>query len=347
MSSTTTTTTITDTHFSSIKRTQTQDPSLDLLPTDYHDVTPYTTATLNYWKDSTPIPLSIKETLTDHQLRVTRRSEDSPNVDPRIVNIKNIRGIESAFSLSENGFEIVPLSSKMSKEDWSSEEKRKEIYFAEVSSVLKKLTGAKFVHSYEHMVRRKSLTEALAIPSDGKVDIDGPVRRVHIDESPSSARREFRYYLNPSRAENEEQRREYEELQTRPFGIYNIWKPLKTIRRDPLCFCEPRSLRVSDLRAGRVTVPNVGEIENFAIFPPKEGAEGRHQWHFLKGQRADEAIVFKIYDSRDSRGEEFENEENEWGLDRFGVAHTSFVDPGTEGMVETRESCEVRSFCVF
>lgn len=345
MSSTTTTTT-TETE-PSIKTTLAQNPSLDLLPSDYYDVTPYTTATLNYWKDSTPMPSSIKETLTDHQLRVTRRSENSPNVDPRGVKVKNIRGIEHTFCISKNGFEIAHLPSKMTKEDWTSEEKRKEIYFAEVSEILKKVTGAKFVHSYEHMVRRKSLTEALSIPSDGQVDIDGPVRRVHIDESPRSARREFRYYLNPDRATSEEQREQYEELQARPFGIYNIWKPLKTIRRDPLCFCDPRSLKVSDLRSGRVTVPNVGEIENFAILPPKDGEEGRHEWHFLKGQREDEALVFKIYDSRDSRGEEFENEENEWGLINLGVAHTSFVDPGTESMIETRESCEVRSFCVF
>lgn len=343
MSSTTTTT---ETH-PPIKATPAQTPSLDLLPTDNHDVTPYTTATLNYWKDSDPIPDSIKNTLTDHQLRVTRRSENSPNVDPRPIHIKNIRGIESLFTLQKNGFEIAHLPSNMTEEDWTSEERRKEIYFAEVSAVLKRVTGAKFVYSYEHMVRRKSLTEALSIPSDGQVDIDGPVRRVHIDESPPSARREFRYYLNPDRAVDEEQRKEYKELQMRPFGIYNIWKPLKTIRRDPLCFCDPRSLRVSDLRSGRVTVPNVGEIENFAILPPKEGEEGRHEWHFLKGQREDEALVFKIYDSRDSRGEELENEENEWGLNKFGVAHTSFVDLGTEGMIETRESCEVRSFCVF
>lgn len=340
------TTTTTETR-PSIKTNPAQDPSLDLLPTDYHDVTPYTTATLNYWKDSPPIPESIKTTLSDHELRVTRRSENSPNVDPRLVKIKNIRGIEPSFTISKNGFEIAHLPSKMTKEDWTSEEKRKEIYFTEVSQVLKKVTGAKFVHSYEHMVRRKSLTEALSIPSDGKVDIDGPVRRVHIDESPPSARREFRYYINPSLAPTPEQRKQYEDLQSRPFGIYNIWKPLKTIRRDPLCFCDPRSLNVSDLRSGRVTVPNVGEIENFAILPPPIGEEGRHEWFFLKGQREDEALVFKIYDSRDSRGEEFENEEDGWGLDKFGVAHTSFVDPGTEQMVETRESCEVRSFCVF
>lgn len=310
-------------------------------------MTPYTTATLNYWKDSDPIPDHVKNNLSDHELRVTRRSEKSPNVDPRLVTIKNIRGIEDSYSVDTHGFEIAHLPSKMTKEDWCSEEKRKDVYFAEVSAVLKRVTGAKFVHSYEHMVRRKSLTEALSIPSDGKVDIDGPVRRVHIDESPPSARREFRYYLNPDRATDEEERKQYEELQCRPFGIYNIWKPLKTIRRDPLCFCDPGSLKVEDLRAGRVTVPNVGEIENFAVLPPVTEEEGRHEWHFLKGQREDEALVFKIYDSRDSRGEGLENEENDWGLERFGVAHTSFVDPGTEGMVETRESCEVRSFCVF
>ncbi|QDS71124.1 hypothetical protein FKW77_009778 [Venturia effusa] len=300
----------------SIETKTEQNPSLDLAPTDYHNVTPYTIAKLNYWKDSDPIPEEVKKTLSDHDLRVTRRSENSPNVDPHLVKIQNIRGLEHHFSIAKNGFEIAHLPSKMTAEDWTSEKRLKEIYFAEISSLLKKATGAKYVHSYEHMIRLKSLSEALSTPSDGQVDISGPIRRVHIDESPSSARREFRYYLNPARATSTAQKALYTELQNRPFGIYNVWKPLKPIRRDPLALCNPSSLAASDLRIGHVTVPNVGEIENFAIRAPPVGEEGRHEWCFLKGQQVDEALVFKIFDSRDSRGEGFEREEFGWGLER-------------------------------
>jgi len=320
--------------------------SLCLLPSDHSSITPYTHASVNYWKDAEPIPEEVKAKLSDHDLRVTRRSENSPNVDPTVVRIKNIRGLEQSYTLGEHGFEICHLSSKMNQQDWSDESKRRAIYFPEVSETLKRVTGAKFVFSYEHHVRRKSLLEALALPSDGLVDIDGPVRRVHIDESPASARREFAYYLDPQESDfNAGLHKE-----GRAFGIYNIWLPLKTIHRDPLCVCDARTLKHRDLRSGRVTVPNVGEIENFAILPPGEGEEGRHEWCFLKGQRQDEALVFKIFDSRDvvegTEEKGLEREETGWGIKKFGCAHTSFVDPGTESE-SARESIEVRSFCVF
>lgn len=208
--------------------------------------------------------------------------------------------------------------------DWTDDAMLKTIYFAEVSDLLKKVTGAKYVHSYEHHVRTKTLAEALSTETgEGDVDIAGPVRRVHIDETPKSARKEFAHYLPQFSGDG-----------SRSFGIYNVWKSLKVVRRDPLCVMDARTLNSGDLKVGAVTVPNMGEIENFSVRAPPEGEEGRHGFWFLRGQKVEEALVFRIFDGRDE------------GLK--GVAHTSFVDgefdkPG----VEARSSVEVRSFCVF
>ncbi|KAK4542700.1 hypothetical protein LTR36_006272 [Oleoguttula mirabilis] len=267
---------------------------------------------LNYYQDADQPPPSTADTkLSEHELRIVRRGDDSPNIARTPVSIRNIQGREAEYNLSIHGFML------------------KAVYFSEVSELLKRDTGAKYVFQYEHHVRTATLEDALAKDSKGAVDIDGPVRRVHIDESPASARNEYAHYIRPDDPGNEH-------LKGRPFGIYNVWKPLATVRRDPLCLCDARSLGDEDLQSGKVTVPNVGEIENFVIRPPIE--EGRHSFVYVRHQRPEQALVFRIYDGRVDGvvGEKRSH----------GVAHTSFPDPGTEDEAP-RQSVEVRSFCIF
>lgn len=290
--------------------------------------------TLNYYRDAdAPPPDTVNSQLTEHEMRLVRRSDTSPHIAPTAVSIRNIRGQEHAYSIAGQGFTIARLASRMPPgvQQWRDDELLKAVFFPEIDALLKRELGCTTTFQYEWHVRGATLEDALAAPSTaGKVDIDGPVRRVHIDESPASARREFAHY--------------HPELKGATFGIFNVWKPLKTVRRDPLCLCDETSLRDEELQAGKVTVPNVGEIENFAVRPPAEG-RGAHRFGYLRDMGVEEAYVFRIYDGRvdDDGGGEREGR----GRKRsHGVAHTSFVDPGTERK-EARESVEVRSFCVF
>lgn len=290
---------------------------------------------VNYFKDAEkPPPDSLNSAFSEHEIRQLRRSDDSPNVARHLVKVRNMRGHESTYNFDNHGFNIATLHSSV--KDWRNDEELKVTYFAEVAELLKKQLGAKYVFSYEHHVRMGTLEEALQKDTEGKVDIDGPVRRVHIDESPNSARNEFAYYLKPNAPGNEH-------LAGRDFGIYNVWKPLRTIRKDPLCLCDARTLQDNDLQSGKVTVPNVGEIENFAIRAPQQ--EGRHEFAYLRGQEPHEAYIFRIFDSRLDGGKEVNGQAVD-GMRSHGVAHTSFVDPGTEHL-RPRESVEIRSFCVF
>lgn len=292
---------------------------------------------LNYFKDADqPPPTVHNSSLSTHDLRVARRANESPNVAKTAVRVRNVRGRESTFNFAKHGFRIVTgFHSRI--QDWANETELKEVYFPEVSDLLKRVTGAKDVFQYEHHVRTATLEDALAQDSlAGEVDINGPVRRVHIDESPASAKREFAYWVNPDGPDNEH-------LRNRHFAIYNVWKPLKTVRRDPLCLCDARTINDEDLQSGHVTVPTVGEIENFAIRAPKD--EGKHEFVYLRGQQPDEALVFRIFDSRVDGGLPGSEKESH-GKRSHGVAHSSFVDPGTE-RDPPRQSVEVRSFCVF
>jgi len=67
---------------------------------------------------------------------------------------------------------------------------------------------------------------------------------------------------------------------------------------------------------------------------------------YLREQEPEKVLLFRIFDSRVDAGEFDGMVEKEGGKRSFGVPHTSFVDPGTDGL-PPRESVEVRSFCVF
>jgi hypothetical protein len=293
----------------------------------YPDAT-WSNTILNYYKDyDVPPPDTLNSTLSEHEMRMIRRSDESPHIAPTHVQIRNIRGHEGEYSIGEQGFAIRRM--KTISCDWRNDEDLKRVYFPEVTELLKMTTGARYVYQYEWHVRAGTLEDALKTDSKGSVDINGPVRRVHIDESPKSARNEFQYHVGPDRPGNDH-------LKGRPFGIFNVWKPLKTIHRDPLCLCDARTIKDQDLQLGKVTVPKVGEIENFSVRAPQ--IEDSHSFVYLRGQEPEEALVFRIYDSRVDgvKGDKRSH----------GVAHTSFVDGGTESQ-PARESIEVRSFCVF
>lgn len=299
----------------------------------------WSTATVNYVKTidphAPPPPDTTNSTLSEHELRLLRRSDSSPYIDARKIRIRNIRGTEDSYNLSEHGLKITHMQTNFT--NWLDIEARKREFFPEVAELLKRELGAVFVFSFEHHVRSDSLEGALAKYETGLADIDGPVRRVHIDESPESALKSFRYWCA--------ERPGMEWLRDREVGIYNIWKPLRTVRRDPLCICDVRTVGDADLQMGKVVVPAVGEIENISVRAPE--VEGGHGFVYLREQRADEVLLFRITDSRiDDFGNDGVKREGWTGRKSYGAPHTSFVDPGTEGM-EPRESVEVRSFCVF
>lgn len=290
---------------------------------------------VNYFKDAEEAPPDTSNsTLSEHELRIIRRSDDSPNVARTQVRIRNMRGNEASYSLDKQGFQIAHMDSRM--QNWRDEAELKRVFFPEVTELLKRELGAKDVFQYEYHVRSRTLEEALQQDSKGAADINGPVRRVHIDESAKSARREFAYHSSQLPEGNEH-------LQGRQYGIYNVWKPIKTVYKDPLCLCDTRTLKDADLQGGEITVPGVGEIENYAIRAPGAEEEGRHEYAYLRAQEPNEAYLFRIYDSRMDGGIQGESEVDKRS---HGAAHTSFIDPGTEN-APARESVEVRSFCVF
>jgi len=221
----------------------------------------------------------------------------------RNVNIQDIRGSESSFSLNTSGFTTISsVPSKVTYEDWESDDIVKAKYYPEVESLLlKNVPGAKRVYFFDHTIRRTR-------PGAER----GPVTRAHIDQTTKSAIKRVQTHMGD----------EAEELLKDRIRLINIWRPLKgPVKAFPLAMADSTTVPEADL---------VGVEHRYDTFVG-ETAGVRHsdgqKWWYLSGMNSDERILLQCFDTRGGKAR---------------VAHTAFVDPRSpEG--EGRESIEVRA----
>jgi len=141
------------------------------------------------------------------------------------------------------------------------------------------------------------------------------VRRVHNDQTFVSGPRRVRDHLPADEAARRLQQR---------FAIINLWRPLSVVEQLPLALCDARSIAPADVVAGDLVYPDkVGETFSFTYNPA-------HRWYYFPKLRPDEALLLKIYDSRED------------GTARL-TAHTAFEDPTTSENAAPRRSIELRA----
>jgi len=102
-------------------------------------------------------------------------------------------------------------------------------------------TGATRIFIFDHTIRRQPPSSA---PTDRT--LRGPVQRVHIDQSYKAALSRVPHHL-PEDAEKL--------LQSR-VQIINVWRPIKTVQRDPLAVAEANSVDDSSLVVTELIYPN-------------------------------------------------------------------------------------------
>jgi hypothetical protein len=105
--------------------------------------------------------------------------------------------------------------------------------------------------------------------------------------------------------------------------IINVWRPIKTVERDPLAVADANSVAEDDL------VP-IG-----LIYPTRKGEtlavrySPTHHWYYKKGLTPGEVLLIKCFDSKtDGRARR--------------IPHTAFVDPSSKPDAPPRESIEMR-----
>ncbi len=203
-----------------------------------------------------------------------------------------------------------------------------EHYRRETGELLTSLTGADEVRFFDATVRRK---EADA-PRD--TSHQSPHLRVHVDQSPKSARARAADHSGPGHRFSR-------------FQIVNVWRPLiEPVRNFPLAMCDYRSLDLStDLVTTRLNFPAwLKDRENYSVkYNPG------HRWHYWEALSPDEAIVFKCYDSA-SRGLALAREEagRRDLIDVAGLCpHTAFFDEKGPTTGHLRTSLEMRALLFY
>ena len=100
-----------------------------------------------------------------------------------------------------------------------------------------------------------------------------------------------------------------------------IWRPIKTIHKDPLALADATSVADADLVAASIIYPKK-RSESWTVKP-----NPAHRWYFKYAQKPDEVVLIKCFDTEMSVARR--------------VPHCAVEDP-TEVDNECRESVEVR-----
>ncbi|KAJ5729560.1 uncharacterized protein N7483_004068 [Penicillium malachiteum] len=220
-----------------------------------------------------------------------------------------------------------------------------------------------------------------------------PAPKVHLDFSPIGARTHIRQYhrdlslaaKDVIEAENsllksgvkwEALRDHY--IGVKPdggiprFAIFSIWRPLKTVRRDPIAVASCATYPTSDYvpvdlvqPSGRLIPSDLyqiidpshpeidytkqtGDVEKYThlsgsylSYAPSE--KGSHEWHFISNQEPKDVLFIQLFDNHmEAKNPSIQSDGTQANIPVSGVIHSAFELEGQDGYAEARESLEVR-----
>ncbi|KAI0416283.1 hypothetical protein F5X98DRAFT_344071 [Xylaria grammica] len=255
------------------------------------------------------------------------------------IQVNDLRGREAEFDIHTHAFQLCrwrPSSTLLESDDI------KRTLYPEAEEFIKSITNATRVHCFSHLIRQRTVEaniEALkklenSRGKDNVSDREGfgkaaPARHAHVDQSGKGARTLL----------NENLPGEAERLSATRWGTVNLWRPIQTIRRDPLCFCDGRTISEEDLVPMDAIPPPRGSSSFYESISRGNGfetieirANPKHKWYYISEMQPDEALVFKCYDSKNSS--------------ESRCCHASFRHPQTANAAP-RESMEMRFFVFY
>jgi hypothetical protein len=230
----------------------------------------------------------------------------------RVV-ILNARSAPRRLSLDEHGAVLVRHRSDV--QDFYDDAQLIDRYYREAAAVIRSATGAHRVEVFDHNVRH-----GLSMPlRTDRYDQGRPVPHAHTDYTEVSAVRRFRDHFGLAAARL---------LRHRVMQL-NLWRPIRAPLRDaPLAICGASSIAPRRLAPVDLLYPGRrGEIYYLTYDPAQ-------RWYYAPDMQADEAWIFKNYDSATGATARF-------------AAHSAFNDPTPRAPVLPRESIEVRAFALF
>ena len=179
------------------------------------------------------------------------------------------------FTLDRNGFRFVDHDTKVA--DFFDEAEIRATYYPEMEALVKAQSGASRVVVFDHTLRTAddAAREARKIRE--------VVRRVHND---------YTEWSGPQRCAISCRRRP-RSCCSRRFAIVQVWRPIRyPVETHPLAICDALSLAPADLVVSERRYPGrIGQTYAITYNPA-------HRWYWFPRMRREEALVFKVYDSR-------------------------------------------------
>jgi hypothetical protein len=251
------------------------------------------------------------EKLVNETFANSIRRRTTGSYEKRTTQIRDGRAHAEKFSLDRQGFVLVDHPTAM--KDFFDPEELKRVYYAEAIELIKRVSGATRVVLFDHTLRSGDEGEREARL------IREPVLSAHNDYTEWSGPQRVRDLMGD----------EAETLLKRRFAIIQAWRSIAhPIVRNPLAIADARSLAPDDLHVAERRYPDrVGQTYRLSYNPA-------HQWFYFSAMRRDEALVFKVYDSKKD------------GRARF-VPHTSFENPLAGADAAPRKSIEIRTLAFF
>ena len=262
--------------------------------------------------------------------------------------------------LDVQGFAYIKHQSALTSQEWFTGDNVENVYLPELTNLMLSITGAKNAVVNNVAFRRRTADqqadpnfvlrkgepldqEMEKLPKDtplvyGK-DAGGslePARAAHIDYTARGLRSTARYCRKDiTEAARAQLEAEDDNKPVPRYAAYSVWRPVATVRRDPLAVCDWRSVDKEELeRQDYRALSNInanGEymMEAWHVMPPKNPSQQR--WYWMPEQKPDELLIIKFADT------DAEKDSSIAG----GCPHLSPIIPGTE-QAEPRLSIEAR-----
>lgn len=261
---------------------------------------------LNYWDDpgdgSAPTPIFIGK---------GRITNERPHCAHSVV-VSDVTGDEEQYTLDSHGFQYHHHSSV--EKDFVDDDAIEAKYYPECAQLLRDVTGASRIHVFNHKVRRgPTQWHHLGLKNLAN---RGPVTKTHVDQSYAGAEMRLRWEL-PEEAD---------ELVQKRYQIINVWRPIRTIQKDPVAVADASSVPDADLVAAEMTEDGY-RGEQWVVRP-----NPKHRWYFKHQLSPQEVLLIKCFDSEDSVARR--------------ALHSAFEDAAYQDM-ESRQSIEVRCLVLY
>jgi len=282
--------------------------------------------TLGYWE---PYFAYDMKPYTFTRPREENELERFPEIQSLVemVTLPVLNGREEDLNLDQNGFEKVDSVTTMTREDFRDEQKLKSIYFKEVESEMRRVTGAEDVIVWNHFIRDNAAYSGLA--QDHNRSTLGYSRAIHCDTHPWSAEMVLENFIKATGRTD---------LLGKRFVYLTAWRNINNepVQDNHLALLDERSLVKPDDIIVRDNfsidaVQGKYKIQQYVLW--KKNAH-RHRWFYFPDLTREELILHKQFDSDVTKQGRM-------------VFHTSVPDPTAPANIPARASVEVRAFCFF